>query len=91
MDLIENKNFSNEEVSLDDRHFQNCRFINCVLAFSGGEVTWDGTQFEGCKFRFIGAAARTAQLLDIFGLASGRPSKVESTAPKAPPQTNKIQ
>jgi len=74
--LVSKRDFDYELVSTDGKHFCECVFRNCTLLYSGSEVTFESCQFRDCRFEFSGAAGRTVQFLECFGLLGER-----STAP----------
>lgn len=66
--IISNQDFDYEFVSVDGKHYCECAFRNCTLLYGGSPVTFEACQFHGCRFQFSGAAGRTVQFLDCFGL-----------------------
>jgi hypothetical protein len=67
MQTIENQVSSGKTITLDEKHFINCRFTDCKLVYSGGDYGWTDTTFENCQVTLAGAAQRTATLLGSFG------------------------
>jgi len=84
---IENKDDSGVIVTLDDKHFVNCRFKNCTLTYSGGDYAWTNTTFENCPITFSGSAQRTFNLLGTFGIV--KPDQLRPAAGPAP-ETRKV-
>ena len=78
--VISARDFNFELVSTDGKHFRECAFRSCTLHYSGSPVTFESCQFCDCKFEFSGAAGRTVQFLECFGLQADRP--------KAPPDSD---
>jgi len=76
MTRYEEKTFESQHLVLDDGVFINCKFKNCSLEYSGGDVYVQNCQGEGCQLVWRGAAQRTVMLLHGLGLM---------TAPAAPP------
>ncbi len=74
MEIIEGEVFSGESVELDDKHFINCKFIDCILEYHGREVGFDRTQMNGCRHVFYGRARRTLHYLQGVGLMQYSPS-----------------
>ncbi len=74
MQIIEDKVFSGESVELDDKHFIDCKFIDCILKYHGREVGFDRTQMNGCRHVFFGRARRTLHYLQGVGLMQYSPS-----------------
>lgn len=66
---VENQTFRAETVALDDKHFINCTFENCVLTYDGGYFAWNNTRFIGfCPIQFGETAQRVIVFLNNFGL-----------------------
>jgi hypothetical protein len=68
MNRFENQVFENQHVILDDGVYVNCKFKNCSLEYSGGDVYVQNCQGEGCQLVWRGAAQRTVLLLQGLGL-----------------------
>jgi hypothetical protein len=68
--VVAKRDFDGEMVSTDAKHFRDCGFRNCTLLYSGSPVTFESCRFHDCKFGFSGAAGRTVQFLDCFGIRS---------------------
>jgi hypothetical protein len=68
MNRFENQTFENQHVILDDGVYVNCKFKNCSLEYSGGDVYVQNCQGEGCQLIWRGAAQRTVLLLQGLGL-----------------------
>ena len=68
MNRNENQVFENQHVVLDDGVYVNCKFKNCSLEYSGGDVYVQNCQGEGCQLVWRGAAQRTVLLLQGLGL-----------------------
>ena len=68
MNRYENQVFENQHVVLDDGVYVNCKFKNCSLEYSGGDVYVQNCQGEGCQLVWRGAAQRTVVLLQGLGL-----------------------
>jgi hypothetical protein len=68
MNRFENQAFENQHVILDDGVYVNCKFKNCSLEYSGGDVYVQNCQGEGCQLVWRGAAQRTVLLLQGLGL-----------------------
>ena len=68
MNRHENEVFENQHVILDEGVYVNCRFKNCSLEYSGGDVYVQNCQGEGCQLVWRGAAQRTVLLLQGLGL-----------------------
>ena len=68
MNRHENEVFENQHVILDDGVYVNCKFKNCSLEYSGGDVYVQNCQGEGCQLVWRGAAQRTVLLLQGLGL-----------------------
>jgi hypothetical protein len=68
--IVSKREFESEVVSMDAKHFRDCRFRNCTLVYGGSPVTIESCRFHDCKFKFSGAAGRTVQFLDCFSILS---------------------
>jgi hypothetical protein len=68
MNRFEKQVFENSHVILDDGVYVNCKFKNCSLEYSGGDVYVQNCQGEGCQLVWRGAAQRTVLLLQGLGL-----------------------
>ena len=68
MNRYESQTFENQHVILDDGVYVNCKFKNCSLEYSGGDVYVQNCQGEGCQLVWRGAAQRTVLLLQGLGL-----------------------
>jgi hypothetical protein len=68
MNRFENQTFENQHVILDEGVYVNCKFKNCSLEYSGGDVYVQNCQGEGCQLVWRGAAQRTVLLLQGLGL-----------------------
>ena len=63
MKTIENEVNTGATITLDDKHFINCRFTNCKLIYSGGDWSMTETKVENCQVTLAGAAQKTANFL----------------------------
>ena len=68
MQVVENEVVAGKTIAIDEKHFVNCKYTNCTLIYSGGEVAWANTNFNNCQITLSGAAQRTATLLGNFGV-----------------------
>ncbi len=68
MEVIENKSETGVTITIDEKHFVNCRYENCTVIYNGGDYAWTNTTFKNCQITLAGAAQRTATLLGNFGL-----------------------
>ncbi len=67
---FQSRTFLREQIRLDFSNFDNCRFIQCEMIFSGyGPVTLSNCSFDGVQWRFLDAAANTMSFLT--GVAHG--------------------
>lgn len=80
MTRYEDKIFEGQHLVLDDGVFINCKFKNCSLEYSGGDVYVQNCQGEGCQLVWRAAALRTVMLLQGLGLM-GPPAVSPSAAP----------
>lgn len=64
MTTFANAAFTNETVAVDGNRYEACRFTDCQLAYSGGELpTFVQCEFEGVSIRLDNGAAQTLQYL----------------------------
>jgi len=84
MQIVQDEVVSGKTVTIDEKHFVNCRYKNCTVIYSGGDYGWTNTTFENCQMTLAGAAQRTAALLGNFGLIppSGGTVPVGGQSPK---------
>ena len=68
MEIIQDLKMRGETVRLDDRHFIDCTFTDCILEYSGSEVILERTSMRGCRHALHGPAFLTAQYLSAVGL-----------------------
>ncbi len=85
MTRYEDKTFEGQHVVLDDGVFINCKFKNCSLEYSGGDVYVQNCQGEGCQLVWRAAAQRTVILLQGLGLMS------PPVLPAAPEPSSRVQ
>ncbi len=78
LQINENEVLAGKSVVLDDKHFANCEYTNCTLVYSGGDFGMVNTKFQDCRVAFAGAAQRTANLIEILGIAKNRPPEMLS-------------
>lgn len=64
---VSGKTFEKTAVSLDNTRFENCRFKDCDLFYSGGPVQTSSCYFENVRWNFQGAAALTVEAMQAFG------------------------
>ncbi len=64
MAKIENRNYSNELVNLDDNEFVDCKFQGCTLVYRGGSLPkFAGNSIDQCVWNFSGAAELTLRFI----------------------------
>ena len=68
MEIIEGENFVDECVILDDKHFVDCTFTNCMLEYHGNDVMFENVQMNRCRHVFFGRARQTLHYLQGVGL-----------------------
>jgi hypothetical protein len=68
MQIVENQTDNGVVLTLDDKHFVNCRYKGCTLVYGGGDYALTNTIFENCPLTLNGPAQRTASLLANFGV-----------------------
>jgi len=78
MNIIENRVFSNEDITLDDNRFVGCTFNQCRLVYRGGELpTFVRCEFEGVSIQLEDSAFSTMQYLGAL-YQSGLDKPVET-------------
>ena len=65
---IYDKEFAEQGIALDGRHFVRCRFTRCQLSYQGlSPVTFDSCTFTECRWSFEGPAGNALAFLgDIY-------------------------
>ena len=81
MQIVSNVAFENETVCLDNKHFEDCVLIRCVLEYSGQEFTLERTSFKGCRLKLSEGAGRTLQFLQCMGYMSEGVGDRQTSAP----------
>ena len=75
MELIQNLILEGELVTIDDKHFVDCTFIDCILEYRGQAVSFERTQMSGCRYVFFGHARSTVHFLQGAGLMPYTPGE----------------
>jgi hypothetical protein len=73
---------SNVTETIDGNQYVNCRFENCQLVFSGGELpTINSCHFDNCRWQFEEAAERTLLFMKnlYHGMGPGGVELIEAT------------
>jgi hypothetical protein len=87
MDIVQNQTVRGAVVVLDGKYFISCRFEECNILHCGGDYGWVSTEWINCHLSVDGPAARTFNLLKIFGML-----KQETADPLAqPPSSSKLE
>ena len=73
MEIISGLNIKDECVTIDNKHFVNCNFSNCILEYSGTNVSFESTHLRGCRYVFHGRARQTLEFLQGVGLMTFDP------------------
>jgi len=89
MEVISDQELKGTVVQIDEHHFENCHFIQCVLVFGGGDFSWKNCKFENCQIRCVGAAIKTLNFLKHFGVVP-KASKAEATGSSTVHSPNKV-
>jgi len=66
-----NNVFSGQRILVDGSTFTNNTFINCVLVYGGGPLSFSGNNLNNVRWDFIDSAARTLGLLSSFYQTGG--------------------
>jgi hypothetical protein len=65
---ITNQTFTRQNIVMDGRRFENCKFIECTVIYSGGPAQTSSCEFSlNTVWDFQGAAALTVMALRDFG------------------------
>lgn len=90
LQIVSDQNFEAETVQVDGKHFVDCVFTNCVIAYTGFSVVFETTRFDGCRFQFQDQAATIMMFMHCFGLvAEGAPSHTyDASTPSAGGRVN---
>jgi hypothetical protein len=73
--------FRDETIEIDEDEYQQCRFVNCRIVFSGkGPARFSDCKFDECQWVFDGAAEETIQYLAALytGVGEGGRMLVEA-------------
>ncbi len=73
MQIVQQQKLEGLSVSIDDTHFVDCTFIDCILEYSGRPISFERTVMRGCRYVFFGSARSTVQFLQGVGLMEGSP------------------
>ncbi|AKL09205.1 Uncharacterised protein [Klebsiella oxytoca] len=64
---LKNQTFENELVTLDLHSYENCKFVNCKMIYSGfSDVMLVNNEFDNCEWHFSGPASNTLAFLQLF-------------------------
>ena len=72
----EGKTLENMIIVVDDSIVINCVLKGCDLVYSGGDAEMVNTRLDGCRLHFRGAAQKTIQALQTFGMLKVGPLPV---------------
>jgi len=86
MQVVENEVVLGKTITVDEKHFVNCRYKNCTIIYSGGDFGWTNTTFEGCALTLAGSAQKTVNLLTLFGVIKPPTTGNVGGGPSAPIQ-----
>lgn len=57
---ISERAFRERTIMVDGKHFDRCRFDDCVMEYAGGkQPRFEGCDFFRCKWLLVGPAAST--------------------------------
>jgi len=66
--VVSNQTYAHKTLILDGTRFENCRFIECLITYSGGPAEASACEFSpNTAWRFEGPAAITMQVLQQCG------------------------
>ncbi len=69
MQKVKNKTFENEDITIDEHEYINCRFVNCSFTYSGSPFALINTDFEisgGLRLNFGPPAEGTLKFLSVM-------------------------
>lgn len=73
---LKNQTFENELITLDLHFYENCKFVNCKMIYSGfSDVMLVNNEFHSCEWHFSGPASNTLDFLKLFYNKMGEPGK----------------
>jgi hypothetical protein len=85
--VISKQTFTRQFIKLDGRRFENCRFIECQIVYSGGPVEISSCEFSpDTVWQFQGYAGMTMQVLQQCGwrIEFGKQGPLASPVPIVP-------
>jgi hypothetical protein len=66
--VVSNESYVRQDVVVDGKRFENCRFIRCRIVYSGGPAEASGCEFcPDTVWKFQGFASMTLDTLQRFG------------------------
>ena len=63
MKIITGQNFIKKRIIIDNKHFDDCHFTECLFLYSGEPFQITDSKFNGVSIRFCGAAYQMIHLL----------------------------
>lgn len=73
---IKDKNFSKEEIHMDFKNFEGCKFEDCSLIYHGyGPIGMNGCSFFNVRWSFADAAANTLSFMSALYVGAGQGGK----------------
>jgi hypothetical protein len=85
MRIYDDKNMSDQSFILEESIFNNCKFKNCEVFYSGGDFEFSNLSLDNTCFHFGGAAKSTQflfQTLAMFREAGQIPSQLKMSSQK---------
>jgi hypothetical protein len=64
---VANQHIIRRRVRLDGHAFIGCTFVDCILEFSGGDVSIEDTLFVRPAIEMDGPASNTTEVLRVLG------------------------
>jgi hypothetical protein len=74
LEKISHQTFEGISISIDNKFFEDCVIVDCVLEYSGSEVAFERTYLSRCRYVFLGAANSTLRMLEF---ADAMPARVD--------------
>jgi hypothetical protein len=66
--VVSSQTYTHQDIPVDGKRFENCRFIRCQIIYSGGPAEASACEFSpDTVWKFQGAAAMTLETLQRFG------------------------
>jgi hypothetical protein len=83
--MYKNQTLNKEAIVLEEVCLIDCTLKDCDVFYSGGDPDYQNLKLDNSRFHFHGAAQKTVQLLQSFGMLKMQPTQVsfQAAAPNA--------